>query len=1002
MNTFSIILGEHQIAGDRLLRGLLIVSGGCALTYGLFKLWPYAAIAPYDHSEENRVLRALQRAVVDKTKTPVKVDFYPLDSLRSINPRRSNENGHAVSGAVRDAARRLIDEAIDVTGGTKFEINPNPNSSTGPRNHFHFAVGDLAQDFRNDKPAEDAFIVGVDIDYYIREPDVLLQYMRPIVIHTFNPTKVSGLDADSPFTIRDNLIDYRVSGGATWKHPVWNWCEAGEFISSRVETSWRYWFLTLPLRVLGLEKVGYHKIHHSRPWADCPDRALVYTVPQCTVWRFKWISSEINVRKLERIRYQDNTRPGWNRVEHITKDNKVMVSLGREGELAQVSIERQQLDMLQGLSATQSVNARLIGLGYKDPQFTSLIIQYYTGKKVEIPIVTTVYKPTMPRVHWPVTSDADVPEVSARQYTLPIVSDSMLMPMIKRWETMSESIERRVTFVRNDKVPSNHIAKMTQEFVELLNGDVRGSLEPLSIEETIERLDKPSQQLQLRAVFETLDMKPRELISAFNKNEPGMKSSRIISGFADILFILKVSRYTLAYSDSVLKTERNKHWYVPGLNPSQIADKVVNFVSQNDGDVIETDFSNLDGRVSGWMQRNIAQSAMVKAFKAEHRDEIRSFMDTIINCPAQAKRFGFRYEPGVGVKSGSPTTTPHNTIYNAAVEYVALRLTHPTGLAEQLYECIGPKCGDDGLSSGVLQAKIGRAAKLFGLELKVERYNPEVGLCFLSRVFIDPLNTNTTIQDPLRTLRKLHLTTRDPTIPLADAACDRVEGYLCTDLHTPLISDYCKMVLRLYTPIASMREIREKRRSRNKEKPYWMTCDGSWPQNPDEAPMMKQIIVNRTGIDSDDVERLIGRFTAMKDIWEPITYDTQTSSVAHTIDEEGVSPGSVDKSFTKLQYAKQTRANQETARSHKRRDTRSMGTEVRSSTSKRAKGPQQHVDLSCQNKANNQQNGNRLTTKTKCGGLPGRSTTTRSKTNARGAPSQARASVDNPNSSYKR
>ena len=99
-----------------------------------------------------------------------------------------------------------------------------------------------------------------------------------------------------------------------------------------------------------------------------------------------------------------------------------MVSIGREGEHAQVTIEKEKLDMLSGLSATQSVNARLIGMGHKDPQYTSMIVQYYTGKKVVSPISPTVYKPTMPRVHWPVTSDADVPEVSARQYIPPIVT----------------------------------------------------------------------------------------------------------------------------------------------------------------------------------------------------------------------------------------------------------------------------------------------------------------------------------------------------------------------------------------------------------------------------------------------------------------------------------------------------------------------------------------------------------------------------------------------------
>ncbi|AAK15751.1 protein A [Boolarra virus] len=993
--TIKIILGEHQITRTELLGGIVIVSGCGAVAYCISKFWGYGAIAPYPQSGGNRVTRALQRAVIDKTKTPIKTHFYPLDSLRTVTPRRASDNGHAVSGAVRDAARRLINESIETVGGSKFELNPNPNSTMGPRNHFHFAVGDLAQNFRDDQPAADAFIVGVDVDYYITEPDVLLEHMRPLVLHTFNPKKVSGFDADSPFTINNNLVEYKVSGGAAWVHPVWDWCEAGEFIASRVRSSWFEWLLQLPLRCLGLERVGYHKIHHCRPWTDCPDRALVYTIPQHTVWRFTWIDTEIHTRKLKRITYQDNTKPGWNRLEHVSDNNQLLVSIGREGEHMQITIEKDKLEMLSGLGATQSVNARLIGMGHKDPLYTSMIVQYYTGKKVVLSVAPTVYRPTMPRVHWPVTSDADVPEVSARQYTKPIISDCMMMPMIKRWETMSESIERRVTFVANNKKPSDAVAKIAAEFVSLMNGPFI-DLEPLTIEETVERLNKPSQQLQLRAVFEIMGVEPRQVIESFNKNEPGMKSSRIISAFPDILFIVKVSRYTLAYSDAVLHAEHNQHWYYPGRTPVGITDGVCEFVSDCDGQVIETDFSNLDGRVSGWMQRNIAQKAMVQAFRAEYRDEIISFMDTIINCPAKAKRFGFRYEPGMGVKSGSPTTTPHNTQYNACVEYTALKFEYPDANPEDLFSLLGPKCGDDGLARATIQKTINRAAKCYGLELKVEKYNPEVGLCFLSRVFVDPLNTPTTIQDPLRTLRKLHITTRDPTIPIADAACDRVEGYLCTDAHTPLISEYCRMVQRLYGPKTSTRDVREARRSRNKEKPYWLTCDGSWPQHPQDALLMKQIVVSRTGIDEDTVDKLIGRFAAMKDVWEPITLESEESKAAQTIDEEGVAPGSVDESLLKLNDAKQTRSNSGTSGPHTKGGGSGTGNELPRSTKQRAKGPRQSAGLPKQGKANSKPNGNVAAGQAQHGGIPRGKTPSGGKTNARRAPPKAGAQPGAP------
>lgn len=904
------ILGNPSTQGEELTRAVVIMSTSLGLCYGIAQFWKYTGTAPYPHGDSNRVAYALQQALIDHTKRPIDIAFYPLDSLRTAEPRRAVDNGHPVSGAVRDAARRLIDEAVSVAGYRKFELNPSKQSSEGDRCHHLFAVGDLKQNFEDDVPPKDAVVVGIDVDYYLRDPDVLLQYMRPMVLHTFNPIYVSGFDADATYSITGNNVVYEVGGGSSWVHPVWDWCKAGEYISSPVyerHGNWRK--VHYVLNLLGFEKVGYHKIHHSRPWTDCPNRALVYTIPECTVWRCRWFATDIKHRRLQRINYTDPIRPDWNRFNHITANGTKLTSLGRQAEHVCVTIEAGHLETIMGLGSPQSVSGRLISLGYRSPEAAALLLQYYQGKTTPLLQVETAHRPVMPRVHWPVTSEADFPEFSARQYTRPILSDSMLVPMIKRWETMSETIERRVTFVANHKRPSDRIAALVKEFVILLNGPVRGCLRPLTIEETIERLDKPSQQLQIRAMLESFDLPAQALIKAFNKNEPAMKSPRLISGFSDIKFLVLVSQFTLSYTDVVLKADHNNGWYYPGRTPQEIVDGVCNFVTDCDGDVTETDFSNFDGSVSDWMQRMVAMQALLAAFEPEYHPTIRSFMDKIINCPAQSKRFGFRYDPGVGVKSGSPTTTPHNTIYNAAVDYVANRIAMPYGQPEEAYAMIGPKCGDDGLVRGTAAPYISKAARAFGLSLKTEHYNPEVGLCFLARVFVDPLNTTTTIQDPLRTLRKLHITMRDPTIPLADAACDRVEGYLCTDPLTPIISDYCKMVLRLHGPNATSLEVRQARRSRNKEKPYWWTCDGSWPQSQSDSTLMKTIILNRTGITEDDFERLLSRFQSMTDVWEPITIECDEHHNEHTIDEEGPVLGSVDASFPKLNEAKQIRAN---------------------------------------------------------------------------------------------
>jgi len=136
------------------------------------------------------------------------------------------------------------------------------------------------------------------------------------------------------------------------------------------------------------------------------------------------------------------------------------------------------------------------------------------------------------------------------------------------------------------------------------------------------------------------------------------------------------------------------------------------------------------------------------------------------------------------------------------------------------------------------------------MKLKVERCQPETGITFLARVFPNILETLTSMQDPLRTWRKLHITFRNPLIPIADAAVDRVEGYLTTDAHTPIISEYCRMVQDFYGNTAASAEIRNARQDHLKEQNYWARhADEGWPQNPQDDELMMKCISARVGMD---------------------------------------------------------------------------------------------------------------------------------------------------------
>jgi len=330
-----------------------------------------------------------------------------------------------------------------------------------------------------------------------------------------------------------------------------------------------------------------------------------------------------------------------------------------------------------------------------------------------------------------------IPELNAREYASPLVGDCNLMPLTKRVESLSDSIDNRITFVTNTKIPNDEIKGYVGEFLRFLVPDV-GNGFPYSLEETRDKLDKPAQRLAVNQIWDTVDSDVRRQIEGFIKNEPTNKSSRMISSFADMRYILKFSAYTHRFRDEILHHERNKHWFMPGRTPKEIADKVVEYVGSV-REPIEGDFSNFDGTVSPWCQRSVMNAAYHRYFDRNLvQKELKGYTDMLVTCPAKSKAFGFRYDSGPGVKSGSPTTCDLNTILNAFIQYSALRLKNKFLNPEEAYNSIGPCFGDDMLFDRQYEKQLVKVVQSIGMTIKIERYIPERGLCFLARVFIDP------------------------------------------------------------------------------------------------------------------------------------------------------------------------------------------------------------------------------------------------------------------------
>jgi len=408
----------------------------------------------------------------------------------------------------------------------------------------------------------------------------------------------------------------------------------------------------------------------------------------------------------------------------------------------------------------------------------------------------------------------------------------------------------------NDKKPPLKYYAYAREFAELLV-PVPHTGAPYSLEDTIIEMNKPAQRIQVQQILDSLDMSPRAMIDAFTKNEACMKTPRVISACNDMRYMLQGSRFEYAFKDAILKDRDHVPWFMPGLTPVEIVDSVREYARNND-EIASTDFSGFDATINKHLKRMFYHAAQLRFFSTEFHDELNKVHNQLLYATGRAKAFGFRYTPGVGViHSGFFDTSNCGSTLNGGLEYCAIRMEFPWLKPTEAFRLIAPKSGDDGLTLARLASRLSRVAVDVGLKLKVEKLDPEQGLVFLARVYPDVYNTSTTFQDPLRTIRKLHMTFRNSTVPIADAAIDRLSGYLITDRFTPVISDYCNAVVNYYEGQASSVDIRNKRHCKIAERGYWADPDNTWPQDPQDYGLMMACMSARMGLDVAVLEHFI-------------------------------------------------------------------------------------------------------------------------------------------------
>ena len=260
------------------------------------------------------------------------------------------------------------------------------------------------------------------------------------------------------------------------------------------------------------------------------------------------------------------------------------------------------------------------------------------------------------------------------------------------------------------------------------------------------------------------------------------------------------SRYMYAFTD-MLKVHP---WYAFGLTPCEIAERVAE-ICQGAKSLNNSDLSRFDGHV-GFLFRELEMICTMRAFHPRHHAEMLELQRSQYNLEGTT-RHGYKYSTGWSRLSGSPETSPFNTICNTFISYLALRRTVKPGghgflQATEAWAKLGLYGGDDGITPDLSAAKLRSAATETGqVSTCVVIKRGEAGVEFLARRFSpDVWNGDTTSMcDIKRQLSKFHATAKVDVIP-TDKARQKALSYYLTDGNTPIIGPLVTRMLEILGP----------------------------------------------------------------------------------------------------------------------------------------------------------------------------------------------------------
>lgn len=779
------------------------------------KIWYHCHNMAYVSQEIEKVITRLPDCRRDFLKFGAKIPIF----------KNAKDHSHPVSASYRSAVNEYMKDVAITAGYTPYSVSKSIHDQEG--NRFFYGVKDLGQVAANDPVPDTAALIFTDVDYYADMRHWML-LNKPIMMYTFSPSTLAGTTDEYSFRTIGDYVEYRVSGGAVYRHMIWDY--KGDCMTVCDPSSGEV--LTFSVEQRTIEGDPDHRIVLLLPVARVPYPHCLYLTGHTPLQRKKY---------------------GVGEYRHMFDPLTKVLSLATDGAYSSVEISvdiynaiRERIKAKSGLPLVSDVEKYLsqqqdVDAVLKAPLLFSLMDTEFKPNVVSTSMVGVSYQPFSPKHKAELVSGDGKPK--GRAVSQPLLAKPAVMPT-KSISSDISSVEGRVNRPRNNRDPPSYLKHLKGEFVRVLIGKLASTGSSISTEEVQLKQDKPGQKARFENSKHYLSEQVVGCLKTFIKAEgyAAPNDPRTITQVPPEVTTL-MSEYTYAFKEAVLKTQP---WYGPGKTPAETIDRL-SYLTTRSG-VITTDFTRFDGSISEFLQ-SVAKSCYMLFFTPNDRRRLGNLFKAVFVKTAFTE-CGFKYDAGVGTRSGSPITTDANTIINAFIMYCALRRLGMS-ISEAMAN-IGLACGDDGYMKnrpGLREALVEVCLDL-GLELKPEEHT-KGPYPYLGRYFCDPATTDSSFQDPMRTLAKIHISANSQ-VSESQARVNKSLGYLSTDALTPLISQYCRLNVMFTDGDDPKTDYGGK--SFTNEEAFKQTL--AWPQEPNDKDLIFQQVADLCGLEALELRKM--------------------------------------------------------------------------------------------------------------------------------------------------